>query len=86
MVGNRTSYPTGIPTDLWRGVPAAPPVASVLSHRHHGTNVFFSFDLYFFSNVLHLKMQPTSFSFSSFQVQWRALGPYGRPVPLCSVC
>lgn len=51
MVGDRTGYSTSIPSDLWRGVPAAPLVASVLSHRHHGRMFFcFSFDiaLYFF--------------------------------------
>lgn len=58
----------------------------LFSHTGIMVQCFFSFDLYFCSNILHLKMQSTSFSFSSSQVQWRALGPYGRPVPLCSVC
>lgn len=41
MDGDRTSYSTGIPSDLWRAVTAAPPFASVLSHRHHGKMFFF---------------------------------------------
>ncbi len=42
MVGDWSGYSTGISSDLWRSVPAAPPVASVLSHRHHGTMLFIS--------------------------------------------
>lgn len=49
MVGDGTGYSAGISSDLRCGVPIVPPVALVLSHRHHGIQcLYLGFLLYYY--------------------------------------